>query len=112
MAAEGMQFPWRWNGGTIFPNLDVIWGMSVQLFDANHIKQDWLPTLSGDEILLRVIPARDLSSPKDLAIDPGFVKLGWDYRLRSDSMLLKHFTSDPLPGAFPVAGARTGSTYN
>ncbi len=29
MAAEGMQFPWRWYGGTIFPNLDVIWGMSV-----------------------------------------------------------------------------------
>ena len=28
MAAEGMQFPWRWNGGTIFPNLDVIWGLS------------------------------------------------------------------------------------
>ncbi len=29
MAAEGMQFPWRWNGGTISLNLDVIWGMSV-----------------------------------------------------------------------------------
>ena len=28
MAAEGMQFTWRWKGGTIFPNLDVIWGMS------------------------------------------------------------------------------------
>ncbi len=30
MAAEGMQFSWRWNGGTIFPNLDVIRGMSTQ----------------------------------------------------------------------------------
>jgi len=29
MAAEGMRFPWRWDGGTIFPNLDVIWGMSI-----------------------------------------------------------------------------------
>ncbi len=29
-AAEGMQFPWRWNGDTISTNLDVIWGMSVQ----------------------------------------------------------------------------------
>jgi phenylacetate-CoA ligase len=24
-----MQFPWRWNGGTIFLNLGVIWGMPV-----------------------------------------------------------------------------------
>ncbi len=28
MAAEGMQFPWRWNGGTISLNLGVIWEMS------------------------------------------------------------------------------------
>jgi len=28
MAAEGVQFFWRWNGGTISTNLDVIWGMS------------------------------------------------------------------------------------
>ncbi len=25
MAAQGMPFPWRWNGGTIFLNLEVIW---------------------------------------------------------------------------------------
>ena len=30
MAAEGMQFPWRRNGGTISLNLDVIWDMSVK----------------------------------------------------------------------------------
>ena len=29
MAAEGMPFPRRWNGGTISTNLDVIWGMSA-----------------------------------------------------------------------------------
>ncbi len=29
MAAEGMPFPWRWNGGTIYTVLDVIWGMSI-----------------------------------------------------------------------------------
>jgi len=29
MAAEGMPFPWWWDGGTIFLNLGVIWGMSV-----------------------------------------------------------------------------------
>ena len=28
MAAEGMPFPRRWNGGTISTDLDVIWGMS------------------------------------------------------------------------------------
>ncbi len=31
MTAEGMQFPWRWNGGTISPNLGVIWEMSVHI---------------------------------------------------------------------------------
>jgi hypothetical protein len=30
MAAEGMPFPWRANGGTISTNLDGIWGMSVE----------------------------------------------------------------------------------
>ncbi len=29
MAAEGMPFSWRWDGGTIFPNFDVIRGLSV-----------------------------------------------------------------------------------
>ena len=29
MATEGMQLPWRWNGGTIPLNLGVIWEMSV-----------------------------------------------------------------------------------
>ena len=28
MAAEGMEFSWRWNGGAIFLNLGVIWEMS------------------------------------------------------------------------------------
>ncbi len=31
MAAEGMQFPWRWNGGTNSLNMGVIWEMSDQL---------------------------------------------------------------------------------
>lgn len=29
MAAEGVQFPWRWNDSTISTNSEVIWGMSV-----------------------------------------------------------------------------------
>ncbi len=35
MAAEGMPFPWRWNGGTISTDLDVIWGMSIDLTRTN-----------------------------------------------------------------------------
>ncbi len=31
MVGEGLQFSWRWNGGTISLNLDVIWGMSAYL---------------------------------------------------------------------------------
>ena len=31
MAADGMQFPWRWNGDTISLNLDAIWGMSDEM---------------------------------------------------------------------------------
>ena len=31
MAAESLHFPWRWNGGTNFPDLDVIRGMSTQM---------------------------------------------------------------------------------
>ena len=30
MAAEGIQFPWRWTSGTATMKLDVIWGMSVK----------------------------------------------------------------------------------
>ena len=29
MAAEGMPFPWRWNGGAISTDLKGIWGMSA-----------------------------------------------------------------------------------
>ena len=31
MAAEGVPFLWRWNGGTISTVLEVIWGMSVSI---------------------------------------------------------------------------------
>ena len=29
IVAEGIQFPWRWNGGTISLNSGVIWNISV-----------------------------------------------------------------------------------
>ncbi len=31
--AEGMPFPWWWNGGTISLNLGFIWGMSGNMTD-------------------------------------------------------------------------------
>jgi len=31
MAAEGVPFPWWWNGGRISTVLDVIWEMSAQM---------------------------------------------------------------------------------
>jgi hypothetical protein len=31
MAAEGMQFSWRWNGGMISLNLGVIWKISANM---------------------------------------------------------------------------------
>ncbi len=30
VVGQGMQFPWRWDDGTISTNLDFIWGMLVQ----------------------------------------------------------------------------------
>jgi hypothetical protein len=40
-----MQFPWRWNGGTISTNLDIIWRMSVDIDD------------KGDDLILRQLDA-------------------------------------------------------
>jgi hypothetical protein len=53
MAAERLHFPWRWNGGTVFPNLDVIWGMSTQVV-IRKISVRWAggdPTLVVDDNL-------------------------------------------------------------
>jgi fatty acid desaturase len=45
MAAEGMQFSWWWDSGTISTNLDVIWGMSqpiekIAMRNAPSFRQD------------------------------------------------------------------------
>jgi hypothetical protein len=37
MVAEGEQFPWWWDGGTISMNLDRIWGMSVEILSMSRI---------------------------------------------------------------------------
>ncbi len=43
IAAEEMEFPWRWNGGTISLNLDVIWGMSAKIMPSDGCKGDTVP---------------------------------------------------------------------
>ena len=48
MAAEGMQFPWRGNGGTIFLNLGVIWEMSVGMHGARAMTNDLLARLKHE----------------------------------------------------------------
>ncbi len=52
MATEGILFPWRWNGGTISTDLDVIWGMSAQVFirfEGEKISENWV---ARDELAL------------------------------------------------------------
>ncbi len=39
MAAEGMQFSWWWNGGTISLNLGIIWEMSVHRYGRAPVKR-------------------------------------------------------------------------
>ena len=47
MAAAGMQFPWRSDGGTISLNLDVIWGMSDQVQRSFSRKENAMPSNPG-----------------------------------------------------------------
>ena len=65
MAAEGIPFPWRWNGSTISTDLDVIWGMSGETAETimnrtpiakvyttqlrHHADQVWYWLLSDEE---------------------------------------------------------------
>ena len=37
-AAKGIQFPWRWDAGTISTNFDGIWGMSAQRFSNQALR--------------------------------------------------------------------------
>ena len=42
MAAKRMRFPWRWTSGTISTNMDVIWGMSVEMLDRKTTRRNFL----------------------------------------------------------------------
>lgn len=77
------------------------------LTDTNYATEAWIPASNNEELLANVVPGYALRSPSDLNIDPEFVELGRDYRLRSDSAVAAKMKDD-LPGAFPVA--RPGET--
>ena len=56
MAAEGVPFPWRWNGGTISTELDVIWGMSAESMAV--VRQAARDVAPFDSVLLAVLAKR------------------------------------------------------
>ena len=67
MAAEGMQFPWRCDGGTISTNLNVIWGMSVegsQTARYSEIEPNFLERIHDQESI------KDLGTEKNFIITP------------------------------------------
>ena len=49
MAAEGGQYPWRWNRGTIFTNLDVILGLLVEIDRGSSVRAR-LTYMNGMEV--------------------------------------------------------------
>ena len=54
MAATEMEFPWRWIGGTISTNLDVIWEMSVYIEPGSPWENGYNESFNGklrDELL-------------------------------------------------------------
>lgn len=87
-------------GNVVFGN--ILAGQGATLRDGNYAKNDWLPTRDGGRILVVVFPALDIKAESDLTVDPGFVALGSDYRLRKDSPLVKKLGNGNLPGGFPA----------
>ncbi len=57
MAAKGMQFPWRWQGGTISTNLDITWEMSI-VMDVEKYRR---------EFVNRVVQARGAMKQSEVA---------------------------------------------
>jgi len=89
---------------------NIVYGNMIRqgfkLYDTNYVKQDWLPVSQGQELLVKIMPAYDLKAKDSQNINPGFVKLGHDYRLRSDSAVLGHFPRGSVPGAFPALSSK------
>ena len=57
MAPKGMRFPWLSGGGTIFTNLDIIWGMFVDM-DVEKYRREFIE---------RVVQARGAMKQSEMA---------------------------------------------
>ncbi len=64
MAAQGMQFSWRWNGGTISLNLGDIWEMSV-----NHVVEGG-PHKTKEKLIAKSSPKAPMISTDISQITP------------------------------------------
>lgn len=73
---------------------------SLPLTNGNFARRDRLPMTGGETLHVVAYPADDLQSESDAVVDPQFVRIGEDYRLKAESPLVK-------PGADPnqIAGA-------
>lgn len=77
------------------------------LVDANTAKQAWMRLSNGaHDVLVGVMPARELLSKTDAQVDPGYIKLGTDYRLRPDGAAARAFPREL--GAFGRAASPEG----
>ena len=86
MAAEGMPFPWWWNGGTISTVLDVIWGMSVEL-----------GTLMSDKVaLITGVTGQDGAYLAQFLLGKGYAVHGVKRRSSSlNTQRIDHLYHDP-----------------
>ncbi len=94
MVAKGMEFPWRWNGGTISTVLDGIWGMSVNKAD----------TKTG---LRSLQPLADLGVPYAMLLYEQF--LGRPFAGHRDSV--SELVGDVLENAIEDALHRKGISF-
>ena len=64
------------------------------LRDGNYGRIDRYTTRDGKKVPIHVSPAYDMKSETDFDVDPGFVKVGSNYLLRSDSPLARQLGKD------------------
>jgi parallel beta-helix repeat protein len=81
------------------------------LIDANYVRQDRLPTATGERIRIKVFPAYDLKGPSDVSVDPEFVDAPKDYRPAAGSALAKLASKGDVIGALAPAASRPTANH-
>ena len=82
MAAKGIQFPWRSDGGTISTNLDVIWGMSDGMSNelAEELRKRGRPPLDemiNRELATRLVKLQGQLTRKDILARGRYLRLNY-----------------------------------